>query len=375
MDVTVNTGDFLRELTAAMPALQRKSELPVLHSVELEASGNSLTVTATNLSLTIRASLDAQVWSEGRAVIPAERFAAYVGLLPGSSNISLRSIDTNHWIAVRCGRSTAKIPGLNPDNWPRVPEPVDALEIGTAPAAIVAQAFERALSAIGRRSQPESQWRLECAQLDVLDGRARIMATNGIRLCLAGFTLDADVSERSILLPKKLLKSFGAFIEGLPEMASASIRVNDKCVFIETRTRQMIAYREFGPMPAYQRVLAESGGNIRTVVDCEELAKALSRAHLFADELTDAVTITCDQAGITVSSGNADLGETLETIESGHVGDPVTIRFAASHLQAFLAHAGTPRTTISLRDLEHSAKLTPAGDGDNFEYAVMPMRS
>src|SRR5205823_12629301 len=109
MEITVTKDDLLKELTASQGVVERKTTIPILSNFLFEASDDRLTITATDLDLSLRTSCNARVKKEGSCTIPARKLYDYVRLLP-DGDISIKMLE-NHWVQSRRGPSHAKIVG------------------------------------------------------------------------------------------------------------------------------------------------------------------------------------------------------------------------------------------------------------------------
>ena len=102
MEITLNKSDLLKELTATQGVVERKTTIPILSNFLFEAADNRLTITATDLDLSLRTSCAAKVKKEGACTIPARKLYDYVKLLP-DGDISIKLLE-NHWVNIRSGR-------------------------------------------------------------------------------------------------------------------------------------------------------------------------------------------------------------------------------------------------------------------------------
>src|SRR5690242_11707297 len=117
MEISVSKFDLLRELTATQGVVERKTTIPILSNFLFEAAGDKLTITATDLDLSLRTSCPAKVKKEGSCTIPARKLYEYVKLL-SDGDISIKLMD-NHWVQIRSGRSNTKMVGMARANFPR----------------------------------------------------------------------------------------------------------------------------------------------------------------------------------------------------------------------------------------------------------------
>ena len=119
MEITVSKFELLRELTATQGVVERKTTIPILSNYLFEAAGDKLSLTATDLDLSLRTSCNAKVKKEGSCTIPARKLHDYVKLLP-DAEITIKLLE-NHWVSIRCGRSNTKMVGMAKANFPTLP--------------------------------------------------------------------------------------------------------------------------------------------------------------------------------------------------------------------------------------------------------------
>src|ERR1700758_5095819 len=120
MEITVSRQELVRELTATQSVVERKTTIPILSNFLIEADGNRLNITATDLDQAIRTSAEVKVKKPGSCTIPARKLYDYIKLLP-DGEISIKLLE-NHWVQIRSGRSNTKMVGMAPANYPQVPE-------------------------------------------------------------------------------------------------------------------------------------------------------------------------------------------------------------------------------------------------------------
>ena len=84
MEFTVSRADLVRELNLSQGVVEKKTTIPILSNVLVEAEGDRIHLTATDLELGIRVSCPARVKKAGAGTIPARRLLDYVRLLPDS---------------------------------------------------------------------------------------------------------------------------------------------------------------------------------------------------------------------------------------------------------------------------------------------------
>src|SRR6476660_10466528 len=119
MDFSVKKWDLLRELSLTQGVVERKTTIPILSHLLCEASENRLSITATDLELSIRTSCEAKIKKEGAGTIPAKKLLELVRLLP-EGEIKVKLLD-NHWVEIVSDRKKYKLVGMAKENFPALP--------------------------------------------------------------------------------------------------------------------------------------------------------------------------------------------------------------------------------------------------------------
>src|ERR1700734_1647368 len=125
MEFTVSKTDLVRELNLSQGVVEKKTTIPILSNVLVEATGDRINLTATDLELGIRSSCLARVKKQGAGTIPAKRLLDYVRLLP-DADLEVKLQD-NQWASLGCGRSKTRIAGMSRESFPELPQMPDPL--------------------------------------------------------------------------------------------------------------------------------------------------------------------------------------------------------------------------------------------------------
>src|SRR5208282_724218 len=119
MEFSVKKFDLLQELNLTQGVVERKTTIPILSHLLCEAKGNRLTITATDLELSVRASCEAKVKKEGAGTTPAKKLLELVRLLP-EGEIRFKLLD-NHWVQIVSEKKKYKLVGMAKENFPALP--------------------------------------------------------------------------------------------------------------------------------------------------------------------------------------------------------------------------------------------------------------
>ncbi|PYU14199.1 MAG: DNA polymerase III subunit beta [Acidobacteria bacterium] len=369
MEFSVKKFDLLEELSLTQGVVERKTTIPILSNLLCEAKGNRLTITATDLELSIRTGCEAKVKKEGSGTIPAKKLLELVRLLP-EEEIRFKLLE-NNWVEILCDRKKYKMVGMSKDNFPALPAFPHPLV--TIPAKVLSSLIARTQFAI---SMEESRYTLNGGLLILKPDQLAMVATDGHRLALVetDHKLAGLNSEARVLVPKKAMVEVQRLAANAGEDAQIEFARDDNHLFFQVGPRLLISRMLTGQFPNYEAVLPRE--NKKTVVlERNELNDAVRRVSQLADQRSHVVKFAVATDGVEISASSPEYGEAKETIDKEYKGDPLSIGFNAQYLLDFLSAAAEGPISIELKDEQSAGQMRPLADDQyRYRYVIMPMR-
>jgi len=373
LEITVSKFELLRELTATQGVVERKTTIPILSNYLFEASGDKLSLTATDLDLSLRTSCPAKVKKEGACTIPARKLYDYVKLLP-DADITVRLLE-NHWVSIRCGRSNTKMVGMARSNFPGLPvfPSAGAIKI---PAAVLRSMIAKTGFAIANE---ESRYTLNGALMVLKPESITMVATDGHRLAhieRTGEKFDGVSGEMKTLIPKKAMDELKTLLDGGADkdVETIDFAKDESTLFFRVGPRLLTSRQLTGQFPNYEAVLPKEITK-SILVQGDELGAAISRVAQFADERSRAVRLRLEKNELKLSASSTETGESEDSLEVAYNGDALSIGFNAQYLLDFIKAVGSGEVKLELKDAQSAGQLRPAESEDyKYRYIVMPMR-
>jgi DNA polymerase-3 subunit beta len=371
MEFTVSKSDLVRELSLSQGVVEKKTTIPILSNVLLEAAGDRVTLTATDLELGIRCSCPARIKKEGAGTVPARKLLDYVRLLP-EGDLTMKFLE-NHWANITCGRSRTRIAGMSRESFPELPampEPMAEIPVRTLASMIARTSF-----AI---SMEESRFTLNGALLVMRPEGLTMVATDGHRLAYVQATPaesgQVDKQFRA-LVPKKAMAELVKLADETVPDAKAVFAGDDNHLFFQVGHRLLITRKLTGNFPDYERVLPKDH-SVTAKLQKDEIRSAIERVAQFADERSRAIRVQFTNGEVKVFSSSVEMGESEESVNSEYQGPDMEIGFNAQYLLDFLRAIPQDHVAFELKDQKSAGELRPAGDSipDQYRYVVMPMR-
>jgi DNA polymerase-3 subunit beta len=370
MEITVSKFELLQELSATQGVVERKTTIPILSNYLLEAAGDRLSLTATDLDLSLRTSCNAKVKKEGSCTIPARKLHDYVKVLP-DSDITIKLLE-NHWVSIRCGRSNTKMVGMARANFPTLPL-FPTAGVVKIPAQVLRGMIARTSFAIANE---ESRYTLNGALMVLKPESITMVATDGHRLAHVERTserFEGVSGEMKTLIPKKAMDELRALVDST-DVETIEFAKDESTLFFRIGPRLLTSRQLTGQFPNYEAVLPKD--NNKTVsIHGEDLAGAISRVAQFADERSRAVRLKLEKGELKLSASSTETGESEDSIEVDYSGEPLTIGFNAQYIADFLKASGSGDVRLELKDPQSAGQLRPVeGEDYKYRYIVMPMR-
>src|SRR5262252_821782 len=371
MEISVSKFELLKELTATQGVVERKTTIPILSNFLFEAANDRLTITATDLDLSLRTSCAAKVKREGACTIPARKLYDYVKLLP-DGDISIKLLE-NHWVNIRSGRSNTKMVGMARANFPGLPT-FPSTGMVKIPAQTLRSMIGRTIFAI---SSEESRYTLNGGLMVLKPESITMVATDGHRLAhieKPGEQFDV-AGETKTLVPKKAMSELFSLLQNT-DVDHVEFAKDDSTLFFRIGERLLTSRQLTGQFPNYEAVLPRDTSK-SIVVHGGDLSTAIQRVAQFADERSRAIRMKLDKNELKISSSSTEAGESEDSIETAYSADPMTIGFNSEYLIDFLKAASAGEIRLEFKDAQSAGQMRPedgSDDGFKYRYVVMPMR-
>jgi DNA polymerase III subunit beta len=372
MEITVSRSELLKELSATQGVVERKTTIPILSNYLFEAGADRLSLTATDLDLSLRTSCSAKVKKEGSCTIPARKLHDYVKLLP-EADITIKLLE-NHWVSIRCGRSNTKMVGMARSNFPSLPV-FPTAGVVKIPAQVLRAMIARTGFAIANE---ESRYTLNGALMVLKPESITMVATDGHRLAhveRSGEKFEGVSGELKTLVPKKAMDELKTLVDAAPsDVETIEFAKDDSTLFFRIGTRLLTSRQLTGQFPNFEAVLPKDNSK-SILLHGDDLGAAIARVAQFADERSRAVRLKLEKGELKLSASSAETGESEDSIETDYNGEPLTIGFNAQYIIDFLKAAGSGDVRLELKDSQSAGQLRPAeGEDYKYRYIVMPMR-
>jgi DNA polymerase III subunit beta len=372
IDTVVETGvkltcerdELVRRLAVVSRALSTRTTVQVLSGILLDAAGEQLTMAATDMELSLRSSLDAQVEGDGRVVVPGRLLVEIARLLPGSE-VSLAHRPEEGVVEVSAGSANYRLHTLSAEDFPRLPD------LSGAPLFVVdADAFVGTAAQVSRAaSRDESRPVLTGVLVRFEPGKLVMAATDSYRMSVRETPLEGDAPELEAIVPARALAEVTRIAGGAGEL-ELGMHENQLVFSLADAGVLLTTRRIDGQFPSYQQLLPETFEHELTLPR-EELLEVVRRVAVVAQR-NSPLRLRFAEGELTVSARTPDVGEATEALPVPFAGDPLEIGFNPEFLREGIESVEGDEIVVRLiSPLRPGLLQSPERD---FWYLIMPIR-
>lgn len=365
MHLTIGKTAFLKELNILQGVVEKKSTIPILSNLLLEAADGELRIMGTDLDVSISTRCDAEIRQEGAICVQAKKLFEIVRSLP-DADIDIKR-DEKDQVSLVCERSRFKMLGLPKDNFPEI-KTFDGT-FWPISSDIIRMFISRTIFAI---TTEESRYALNGAKIELSGKEIRMVATDGHRLSFIEKHSDFGAAQLNVLIPKKTLTELSRLCAEADDIVEIGDGGNH--IFFRVGKRLLASRTLTGQFPNYELVLPRENNN-RVVVENLRVASAIRRVALMADDRSHAIKFDVGDGQINITSQSAEMGEAGESLPVEYSGPSITAGFNAQYLLDFFSVIQDGEVVFEFKDGNSQAQIRPNNDSEyDLRYIVMPMR-
>jgi DNA polymerase-3 subunit beta len=360
--ITASKDELVQALGVVSRAVSTRTSVQILSGILLEPQGGELRLAATDMELSLRANVQAQIEGDGAIVLPGKTLADIARLLP-SDEVTIEHKPSEAVVHITSGSASYTLHMYNPEDFPRLPE-LDAVETFSVDRESLLETIHRVARAASR---DESRPVLTGILVSFTGGKIVMAATDSYRLAVKETELAGTAPELEAIVPSRALQE-------LARIANAGdtveVGVHENQVLFSTDGAWLTTRRIDGQFPNYRQLLPEQFEHELTLPRVE-LLEVVRRASVMIQRATP-LQLRFAEGELTVIARTHEVGESQESMPIGFTGETLEIGFNADFLRDGLESMDGDDVRFKL-----ISPLRPAviqGEGDDFTYLVMPIR-
>ena len=370
MDFIIDRDIFLKSLGFANGIIEKKTTLPILSNVLIEAKNSKIKITATDLDIIyFEEVLPTEIKKEGSTTTSASIIYDILRKLQSGTKVEI-SLQSPNKLKLVSGNSKFNLLCISPDNFPLSSENISekSFEVST----------EKLLKLLNKTkisiSNDETRHYLNGVYLHKtkLDNQTFLsaVATDSHRLSSSSLEIDTNNNLEPIILPKKTIFQ----LISLLEQTGGSIRLsnNKSKIKFEIGTSVLISKVIDGRFPDYNKVIPKDNDKILEIKS-SEFKNSIDRVTSVSLDRKEGLKLSISKETVQLSVNSPNSGEGVENIKGKFNSNDLNISFNSRYLTDIVSQIENESITIHLKDPGSPVLIRDFSDKNSF-HVVMPMK-
>ena len=365
MKFIISSTLLLKNLQAILGVINTNNTLPILDDFHFELTDESLTITASDLETTMRATIQPDKSEEtGSIAIPAKILVETLKTFPDIP-IAFSINPANLMIEISAGEGKYKLSGHKSDEYPRTPLLEDTTAL-TFDARLLAQAINKTLFATGN---DELRLVLSGVFCELSPDDVTFVATDAHKLVRYKRTDLKSEESASFILPKKPLNLLKNIL--LSQDVPLTIEYNKTNAFFSFSNIHLICRLIDGKYPNYDAVIPKENPN-KLTIDRHALLTTIRRVSIFANQSTHQIRFKVSGQELVLSAEDIDFSnEARERLTCSYDGEDMEIGFNSKFLLEMLNNIETDEVRLEMSAPNKAGILTPVNSDNKDEDILM----
>jgi DNA polymerase-3 subunit beta len=362
LKITCSRDELIRQLAIVSRAASTRTAVQVLAGILLRSEGGRLNLAATDMEISMRTSLEAEVATEGAVVVPGKLLVDLARLLSGEE-VSIEHRQGEGVVEIVSGSAVYRIHTYNAEDFPRLPDPT-----GTTMVPIDAEALLETAAKVSRAASRDESRPVLTGILVRFEGESLVMAaTDSYRLAVKETSMSEPGPELDAIVPARALVELSRVAQGASEL---QLGLQENQVLFASDGVLLTTRRIEGQFPNYRQLLPESFES-EVALPRDELLEVVRRVAVMAQRNAP-LRLRFAEGELTVSAQTQDVGEAHETMPAPFSGEAIDIGFNPEFLRDGIESVEGDELRLKLISPLRPAVLQ--GAGEDFSYLIMPIR-
>ncbi len=362
MKISIPKDDLVTALGAVSRAVSTRSTVQVLSGILVRADDGRVELAATDMELSLRLPLEAEVEGGGSVVVPGRLLVDLARLLP-EGDVTLEQKPEEAVLEVTSGSSASRLHTYSAEDFPKLPEVQ-----GTETFAVDRAAFQETVARVSRAASRDESRPVLTGILVRFEGSRLVMAaTDSYRLSVKETELEGEAPELEAIVPARALAELSRLAANADELR---IGVHENHVLFNAGDVWLTSRRIDGQFPNYKQLIPETFEH-EVALPREEFLDVVRRTSVMAQR-NSPLRLRFASGEVTVSAQTQDVGEAREALPIAFTGEELEIGFNPEFLRDGVESVESDEVKLKL-----ISPLRPGlirADEEDFSYLIMPIR-
>ena len=369
MKFNVNQQDLQQALNYCQGVIEKRSTLPILSNILLDASNSKLTITATDLDLIFIHQLkNVEILDEGKTTTTSSIMYDIIRKLTSGKKINLTLTDVSK-LQVESEKSIFNLNCISATEFPLTDENFNENEF-TIKSKQLLKLLNKCKFSVSNDETRHYLSGIYFHQTEVEDKNyLTAVATDSHRMSISKIRLDEKIEFDPIILPKKTIFQLCSLLDSYDGDVKVS-NLKSKIKF-ELNNSILISKLIDGKFPNYIQVIPKNNQK-KLEIDLKLFLNSVDRVASVSLDKKDGVKFNLSNDTLNLSVNNTNSGDGKETLNVKFDHD-LEISFNSRYLIDVASQLDGDRVEIFFNDTGSPALIKDPGDFDSI-YVVMPMK-
>ena len=370
MKFIVTKPVIFKALSHLQSIVNKKNTLPILANILIEAEQNTLTLSSTDMDISIKEKINCNVIDPGATTLNAQIIFDIIKKLPDTSEVEFISND-GKMLTIRTNVSKFSLSCLPKDEFPIIDDELKGQRL-TVKSQIIFNLIDKTRFAI---SNEETRYFLNGLYFNISKNnnlsKLTFVGTDGHRLAMSSAETDLFKNEvPGVIIPKKTINELSKLLSEETDEIGIDISSNKIIFYINNIT--LISKLIDGNFPDYARVIPNNNQQ-HLKVNRLNLLDAVDRVSTIANEKSPSIKFKLFKNLINLSTTNNENSTATEDIKSNYDGNEIEIGFNSKYIMDILDNLESEEIKISFND-SSTPIIAQEQFSSNITYVLMPMR-
>jgi len=370
MKFKISRSNFFKTLTHLQGIVDKKNTLPILANILLEAKNNQLTLSSTDMDLSIVEKIKCNVMEDGATTINSQILYDIVRKIDENSEIEIIS-NNGKILTLRSNGSRFSLSCLPQADYPIIEKDNVGTDI-VINSKILFKLIDKTKFAI---SNEETRYFLNGLYFNINTENnvniVTLVGTDGHRLAKFSHEIESQVDQvTGVIIPKKTIYELSKLLSEINIDIKISVSSNKIVFLIENII--FISKLIDGSFPDYKRVIPSDNTNILKI-NRDKLLSAVDRVSTVANEKSPVIKFKLLKDILNLNTINNDSSTASEDLETSYDGNEIEIGFNSKYIMDIVNNLEDNEISINLKD-NTSPIIAQEKSNRNLVYVLMPMR-
>ena len=366
MKFTCNQQTLTKALNTVSKAVSTRTTIPILKGILIEAKNGQITMSASDLEISIKKTINADVIEEGSVVVVSKLFGDIIRKLPNEDIIITETEDSNILISTSYTEFTVVTMAL--DEFPSIGDNQEPISTISLNGELFREMIRKTSFAA---SVDESKGTLVGILTEMKSDSIDMVSLDGFRLAHTSKPM-VNGGDCSFIIAAKIMNELSKITSDELDADIVRNSLGEKRALVEVGTTEVVIRIMEGDYIRYRDIIPKDS-TTKVTINRGALLESIERASLLAKEGKNNLIKMSIKDGKIIITSRSEEGNVKEEIVIDKEGDNLEIGFNSKFVIDSLKAIDDDDIVLYFKSGISPCVIRPVS-GNEYEYLVLPVR-